>query len=246
MTHDTGGPTRAPDGPEHTDVGAYALGVLGPAEAERFEEHLAGCPRCAAELEELTALTPLLAEERERGVPEPPPPALLGRLLGEAAAERRTRRTRRMWLVAAAFALIVGGPVATLAATGDEAPRPGTVNTAQQMWDHGEKHGTTDASTGVSATVSMLRQPWGTHVGLKLGGVRGPLTCELVAVGPRGSEQTVTTWTVPRGGYGTQGGGDAWAGSTLYAHGGAGFDRSQISAFVVRTLDGRKLATVRV
>jgi anti-sigma factor RsiW len=38
---------------EHTDVGAYALGLLEPEDRRAFEEHLAGCPACAAELAEL-------------------------------------------------------------------------------------------------------------------------------------------------------------------------------------------------
>ena len=29
---------------EHTDVGAYALGLLEPQDRQAFEEHLAGCP----------------------------------------------------------------------------------------------------------------------------------------------------------------------------------------------------------
>ena len=52
----TGGPLGTPEIPggppsPHTDVGAYALGLLTGAEASRFEEHLAGCTRCAEELE---------------------------------------------------------------------------------------------------------------------------------------------------------------------------------------------------
>lgn len=230
----------------HTDVGAYVLGVLGPDAAERFEEHLAGCARCAAELEELIGLQPLLAGQRaEVGAPTPPGPALLARLLAETEADRRTRRSRRMWLVAAAFALVVGGPVATLAVAGDDTPRQ-TVSAAQEMYTHGEKIGVTDPRTKAEATVSLERKPWGTHVALKLGDVRGPLSCELVAVGPRGEEQTVTTWAVPKGGYGIPGSGDGWSSKPLYAHGGAAFDRDEISRFVVRTLDGRTLASIGV
>ncbi|WP_341483608.1 zf-HC2 domain-containing protein [Streptomyces endophytica] len=56
-------PPTQPD--RHSDVGAYALGVLDAADAERFERHLVGCDRCAAELEELMGLTPVLAEFKE-------------------------------------------------------------------------------------------------------------------------------------------------------------------------------------
>ena len=231
----------------HTDVGAYVLGVLDPATAERFEEHLAGCDRCAAELEELMGLQPLLAGQRqEAGVPAPPEPALLERLLAATAAERRTRRTRRLWLVAAAFVLVAGGPLATLGLAGDDDTPRQTVSAARQMYAHGEKIGVTDPRTRAEATVSLERKPWGTHVALKLSDVRGPLSCELVAVGPRGEEQTVTTWAVPKGGYGVPGSGDDWSAKPLYAYGGAAFDRDEISRFVVRTLDGRTLASIGV
>ena len=41
---------------QHTDVGAYALGLLEPADRQEFERHLAGCPDCAAELAELAGM----------------------------------------------------------------------------------------------------------------------------------------------------------------------------------------------
>ncbi|MFF4243139.1 zf-HC2 domain-containing protein [Streptomyces sp. NPDC001822] len=36
----------------HRDAGAYALGVLGAADAFRFEEHLTRCSVCAVQLRE--------------------------------------------------------------------------------------------------------------------------------------------------------------------------------------------------
>ena len=46
--------------PDHTDVGAYALGLLDEAEMTLFEEHLLTCERCGDELDELISLPPLL------------------------------------------------------------------------------------------------------------------------------------------------------------------------------------------
>ncbi|GAB2780929.1 anti-sigma factor family protein [Streptomyces daliensis] len=251
---------------EHTDVAAYALGVLDPAEAERFEQHLAGCDRCGAELESLMPLPPLLAEHAEHvahadptddtdhAVPEAlgarPAPELLDRLLAETAAERRGRRQRRVWLAAAAFVLVVGGPLAAVGfagggdGDGNGSGEPAHVaSPAREMYEHGEKIGVVDARTKARATVSLERKDWGTHVALKLGHVRGPLSCELVAVGANGTEQTVTTWSVPEGGYGIPG--SKWP-EPLYTHGGAAFQREDISRFDVRTLDGRRLASIKV
>lgn len=45
----------------HWDVGAYALGALDPDDVEQFEEHLAGCWACAAELESLIPIVGLMS-----------------------------------------------------------------------------------------------------------------------------------------------------------------------------------------
>ena len=46
---------------EHTDVGAYALGLLEEQDKQAFEHHLAGCPSCRAELAELSGMKELLS-----------------------------------------------------------------------------------------------------------------------------------------------------------------------------------------
>ncbi|MEU7483045.1 zf-HC2 domain-containing protein [Streptomyces sp. NPDC042319] len=241
---------------DHTDVGAYALGVLDAADAARFEEHLAGCDRCAAELDGLLGLPPLLAGLADDGTGTPPSEAtlvpkpsrrVLGGLLAEVAAVRRRGR-RRLALVAAAVALIVGGPLAALAVT-REAPQPPpqAVSPAEQMYDSGrDKHTAVDPDTKVAAGVAMADRPWGTSVALRLGNVKGPLTCSLIAVGKDGDEQTVTTWAVPDGGYGIKGGTTKWSRQPLYTNGGAAMSRADIDRFEIRTLAGERLAAVDV
>lgn len=254
-------PPTQPD--RHTDVGAYALGVLDAADAERFEAHLAGCDRCAAELEELMGLPPLLAEFKE-SAPTPqtltavPGPGLLDGLLGEVAATRRARGRRRLYLVAAAAVLIVGGPLAAVALTADgsggtggpggpggDTP-PTLANAARVQFDRGEKAGSVDPVTKVAAGVSMAPTTWGTQVVLQLANVKGPLTCDLVAVGKDGRRETVTTWAVPEGGYGIKGSAVKWNREPLYATGGAALNRGDIDRFEIRTLEGKRLATVDV
>ncbi len=150
------------------------------------------------------------------------------------------------------MALIVAGPLAGAALTGSHASAPdhGGASAAKEMYEEGDKIGAVDPVTRVDATVSLQNKPWGTHVALRLGNVKGPLTCDLVAVGKNGAEQTVTTWAVPPPGYGLPDKGDAspgkWSREPLYTHGGAAFNRADIARFEVRTLDGRRLATVTV
>ncbi|MDT3399307.1 zf-HC2 domain-containing protein [Streptomyces sp. B1866] len=260
--------TSAADHERHIAVGAYALGLLDEAAAARFEDHLAGCERCAAELAVLVGLEPLLADLAApgsapgptpgptpgtgapgTGAPVPAPsPALLDRLLGDVAAARRARRARLLALAAAAAVLVVGGPFAGAALTSDGGSRP-PADPVRALYEEGRRATATDRATGVAATVSLVDRPWGTDVALRLENVGGPRRCALVAVGRDGHEETVTTWSVPAWGYGVRrdadGGAPAWSERPLYTHGAAAMPRDGIERFEVRTLDGRRLVTVR-
>jgi len=248
---------------QHLDAGAYVLGLLDADERARFEDHLATCALCTAEVDELSGLEPLLAEFAEATrpaatplqtlqadtAPDPlprPSEELLNRLVDQVSQARRARRTRRFFLVAAAAVLIVGGPLAGALAAGAGSDHQGTVTAhstspAQDLMDHGEPHTATDPATHVVATVALETKKWGTHVALRLGNVSGPLVCDLVAVSRTGERQTVTTWSVPPVGYGVPGSPDA-----LVTHGGSALQRSDIDHFEVRTLDGRQLVAIPV
>ncbi|MCQ2001513.1 anti-sigma factor [Arthrobacter zhaoxinii] len=111
----------------------YAVDALEPAERDAFEQHLADCPRCRAELAEYAEVTADLAA----GTDSTPPPALRASVLSavhgtrplpgprteqpdlqaEPAAvvsldERRRRRGRRLLAAAAAAVLLPGIAVA--------------------------------------------------------------------------------------------------------------------------------------
>lgn len=71
-------------GPDHAQwadsVGAYLLGALEPVEWERFEAHLAECPRCLHDVADLRVAVHALP----MSVPlVSPPPALKGRIMAE-------------------------------------------------------------------------------------------------------------------------------------------------------------------
>jgi anti-sigma-K factor RskA len=63
----------------------YALGALDDDERASFEQHLATCPQCAAEVRELQEVAGLLATAAK---PVAPPPALRERILADARAVR--------------------------------------------------------------------------------------------------------------------------------------------------------------
>ena len=131
----------------HDDIvdllGAYALDAVDPEEAAAVEEHLAGCPRCTAEVAEHREVAAMLAHT---GAPAPdglwsriaesleePPPELSIPLVAPEAdatvidlAERRRSPLVR-WLpvgAAAAVVLVVVGLVAGLVVADDDGGGP--------------------------------------------------------------------------------------------------------------------------
>ncbi|WNI15266.1 zf-HC2 domain-containing protein [Actinacidiphila sp. ITFR-21] len=225
----------------HVDVGAYLLGALDDAEMTAFEEHLAGCDECGARLDELTGVVPVLDELRgdggaAAGYGDPPGDALLEKLLRQVAEERRRAGRRRLVAVAVAAVLVVGGPTVAVLATGSGGGRGAPVATATFAPD---QRSASNPVTGASAVVGITDKKWGTAVDLRLKGVYGPFICSLIAVGRDGSNQTVATWSVPHGGYGT-----GAHPRPLTVHGAAGLRVAQISRFDVRTSDGKLLVSV--
>ena len=74
----------------HVETGAYVLGALNDADATRFEEHLAECENCAAELDSLMDVEAALAENS--AVTSFDDPQLD---LSEALRDRRTKAIER-------------------------------------------------------------------------------------------------------------------------------------------------------
>lgn len=234
--------------PDHKDIGAYLLGLLEPEEADLFEEHLFGCDRCTAELDDLSDLPGLLkplvrrVDEGELVAVARPSADLLPKMLDDVAAGRRRRRRRDLMALAAALVLIVAGPVIALAVGG----RPGQASTAMpsdsvaaELVMMGERHTAADPATGVDAVVGIEQREWGTHIAIELSGLRGPLKCDLVAVGKDGTSQVVTNWLVPDHGYGVPG-----HPAPLYMHGGTSFNKADLDHVEVRTDAGKLLVSV--
>lgn len=91
----------------HTLSAPYALDALSAEDRERFEEHLASCERCRADLAALTDAAAALAFAVEG---PGPPPTLRGRILDAARAEGPAnvvplRRRPPVAALAAAFAV---------------------------------------------------------------------------------------------------------------------------------------------
>jgi anti-sigma-K factor RskA len=97
----------------HPDLAGYVLGALDPGETAAFEQHLAGCDACRAEVQELQGLPALM---EQAAPPVAVPPGLRERTFAAveqaAAGSRRRGPLLRLAAVAAAVVIaLVGGVV---------------------------------------------------------------------------------------------------------------------------------------
>ncbi|SIN39955.1 anti-sigma factor family protein [Micromonospora cremea] len=215
--------------PDHMDVAAYALGVLDEQDTERFEEHLATCWACAAELETMVPVVGLLSgidgETMMALEQTATDPALLDRTLVAVRADRRRTRFRQLLATAAAVVVFGGltglgfvsvtddepqGVLAepTLSAPGNEPPTsaptgapsgPGVGGNEVE----GDQFDATDPTTGVQTTMFLATKDYGTRINFSLQRLPGPRTCRLVVVRKNASTEVISSWLVPDGGYGT-------------------------------------------
>jgi hypothetical protein len=83
----------------HEDLGAYVLGSLDEADADRVRAHIAECESCRAEHAQLAGIPQLLDLAVVAGSAEddPLPPAIEERLLDRFARERPVEHKERRW-----------------------------------------------------------------------------------------------------------------------------------------------------
>ncbi|MEU8181022.1 zf-HC2 domain-containing protein [Micromonospora sp. NPDC049047] len=214
--------------PDHMDVAAYALGVLDEQDTERFEEHLATCWACAAELETMVPVVGLLSDidgETMMALEQTATdPGLLNRTLGAVRADRRRTRFRQL-LATAAAVVVFGGlsgygfvsvtdsdPAPPIAGPTQNAPvdpetsgptappsGPGVGGTEEE----GDQVEATDPTTGVQTTMFLVKREYGTRINFSLRKLPGPRVCRLVVVRKNASTEVISSWSVPDGGYGT-------------------------------------------
>ena len=183
---------------EHIDVGAYALGLLGPEDRRAFEEHLDGCPVCQADLAGFSGMKDLLTGIGPvPSATEEPTEAEVVDLVRRRAQDQRSERRRRIWQTglsaAAAVVLVAGAVFVGRAVAGQPAPAPVL---------QGQVHTATSQLTGVKGTVGLVPKTWGTAITLQLFHVSGPLKCELIAVPRTGKSELMGFWQVPHAHFG--------------------------------------------
>ena len=172
----------------HALVGAYAVDALEPSERTLFEEHLATCADCRAEVQSLREAAALLAETSA----VEPPPALRERLLDDIKTVRplpplvqhdqpavaadspsvapsvaepvsldaaRRRRFRPALAAAAAVAaVIVGGVVVTQPWDNNQSTEQQLSAADRVLGDPGAQHVTQEFPDGATATVVRSKE----------------------------------------------------------------------------------------
>lgn len=113
---------------EHPDTDALARHALesGPSDVD-VDQHLAACPTCRAEVEDLRELADLARAIRSERL-EPPPPHVWQGVVDELGLDvRRTRRSRALaWAAAAAVVGLGLGSATTWAVLRQDDPAPTT------------------------------------------------------------------------------------------------------------------------
>lgn len=204
-----------------TDLGAYLIGSLAPADRDAVEHHLAGCPDCRAELATLAPLPGLLArlgpdEARDQALA--PSPQLLARTLHTVRDRQRTQHRRLLrWRLAAVAAGIVAVAAVALPPLVGSAPSGSPLVTAA---------GVTATGTG-----GLSARPWGTAVALTVSGLPAATGYVAYAVGRDGRGEIAATWGVTPDGHA------AVTGATA-------IPRADLAAVQIRTTDGRTLLTL--
>jgi len=227
----------------HTDVGAYSMGLLEEPDKRAFEEHLAGCAACSAELAELSPMAALLRGVELPGVEATAAPGTdpdegkVTELIRRSATQRRHRRRWQVALGAAAGIVLIGGGIGLGIAAAPQHPGPPAPTLALT----GQRHSATDPGTGVAGTVGLVAKAWGTQVTLDLSKVRGPAECELIAVSRTGQRRVVMGWLVTAPGDGVPG-----HPAHLVIRGGTSIPRNDLARVDVDVVNGRTLVTIPV
>jgi anti-sigma factor RsiW len=227
-----GGPPHAPE-----ELGAHALGLLDPAQSRAVEEHLAGCPACRREWEELRGMVDLLDDVPPEAFLDGPPDADLvlqravRRVRSESQGQHRRRRSAVVAAAAVVAAGVLGGGVVIGRTTATPPPAlqaaPAPAADARVLSGGGEP--------GISMTATLTPAAGWVRLSTSVQGVPPGERCHIVVVADDGSRHIAGSWVVPERGW--------RAGVTL--DGSAIVALDQVAAVVVENEAGHEFATAR-
>ena len=223
------------------DLGAHALGLLGPVEAYAMDQHLTGCPSCRAEWTQLRETAQVLQSVPPEMFRDGPPEndLLLRRTLRQIRRESAAGVARRRLGVALA-AVTVGAALLGVGTAVGHSLAPPPVVIAEPPPPAPVAPGTlslhgTDGSVTMTATITPARG-W-VRVAATVNGIPSGEKCSLVVVAKDGTEHVAGSWltTFP----GPAPGAPPVQGSAI-------IDPAQVKAVAVRNDTGRTFVTATV
>ncbi|MGW6449168.1 anti-sigma factor family protein [Lentzea sp. NPDC055074] len=223
-------------------LGAYVLGALDEQEVREMDQHLASCPDCKRELEELRDMEAFLGEVPPEAMLDGPPEGgdlLLQRTLRQVRAERGGVARRRQFAIGAAAAVVAAvvlgagvfvgkatSPDVTALPTPTVAPDPAGTRLATF----------TDPATKASMTVKVVPAAGWVRTNMAISGIPEGEKCRIFVVAKDGSRQEAGSWVVSKKGAAE---GTNLDGSALVAPG-------DVKSVVVENFAGKKFVEVPV
>ncbi|MCU1665707.1 MAG: anti-sigma factor [Pseudonocardia sp.] len=195
MTH-----AYRPHDPE--EMGAHILGLLDAERARAVEEHLAVCPACRREWEELREMTDLLGEVPPEVFLEGPPDGdlVLQRTLRQIRSETGARRRRsRLGLAAAAVigvGVVLGGGIAV-----GRTAAPDVVVAAPAPAPADARVLTGTGPDGVVMTARLTPATGWVRLSATVQGIPAGERCRIIVVSRDGSRTVAGSWLVPQAGW---------------------------------------------
>jgi hypothetical protein len=224
-------------------LGAYVLGALDEQEVRALDEHLASCPDCVREVEDLRAMEAFLGEVPPEAMLDGPPEGgdlLLQRTLRQVRSERGGVARRRQFALGAAAAvvaaLVLGAGVFVGKVT---SPDGGVAQQTQTTAPDpaGTKLATfTDPVTKASMTVKVVPAAGWVRTNMSINGIPEGEKCRIFVVAKDGSRQEAGSWVVSKKGAAE---GTNLDGSALVAP-------ADVKSVVVENYAGKKFVEVPV
>ncbi|MGW6197816.1 anti-sigma factor family protein [Kribbella sp. NPDC055110] len=219
---------------DRTQLGAYALGALEPAEVAAVDEHLATCADCREELAELTEMKDFLGEVPPEAFLEGPPEGgdlLLQRTLREIREPQETPKRRSRWLLIAAAVVVVAGALGGGVVLGrSTAPGP------DQPVAGSKQVTTSDTTTGVTMAATVEPRAGWSWVEVQLSGLKAGDQCEMVVTDKSGGSWTAGSWVVS----------EKAAKSRSAFGGGVLIPLDQVRSVEIRTVEGKHVVTATI
>jgi anti-sigma factor RsiW len=182
--------------------GAYLLGTLDDQETQAVNTHLAQCPECRTQLDELVTMRDILGEVPPEAFLDGPPEGgdlLLQRTLRQVRTEKKSVQfTRRVVTSAAAIVVIAsalgGGVLLGKGTSSNQAVPPTASTSATPTVVPGKVVSATQAGASITARITPAAG-W-VRVNASVTGIPAGQRCRIVVKSRSGTSEVAGSWLV--------------------------------------------------